>query len=80
MRATHTWTRRVSQKFTIQGDVHFVDIYADGDWAQDRHRKSVSCIVTVMGIHCLRRQYQHIYLEKRNSVLKSKELQSDGVR
>ena len=36
--------------------VHRLDVYTDSDCALDQERKSVSCVVTMMGTHCLRLQ------------------------
>ena len=30
------------------------DIFTDSDWASDKDRKSVSCVVTMIGEHCIR--------------------------
>ena len=44
------------QNFPLQDRPGRIDVYADSDWAQDPDRKSVSCVVTMHGKHCLRVQ------------------------
>ena len=44
------------QYFPAQDKPDRIDVYTDSDWAQDPDRKSVSCIVTMHGQHCLRVQ------------------------
>ena len=58
-----TWNRRYIhghsrwiQKMPIQDEVHRLDVHTDCDCSQDQDRKSVSCVVTMMGTHCLRVQ------------------------
>ena len=43
-------------KFTIQDEVHRLDVYTNRDWAQDKDRKTVSCVVPMLGTPCLRVQ------------------------
>ena len=53
----HSWTQSVnSQNHHIQDEVDRHNVYENVDWAQDQERKSVACVVTMMGTHCLRGQ------------------------
>ena len=44
------------QQCPIQDEVHRLDACTDSDWARDQDRKSVSCVVSMMGTHCQRVQ------------------------
>ena len=55
LRYTHGHSRWI-QKFPIQDEAHRLDVYTDNDLAHDQDRMSVSCVVTMMGTHCLRAQ------------------------
>ena len=41
------------QTVPIQGEVRRLDVYTNSDWAQEQDHKNVSCVVTMMGTHCL---------------------------
>ena len=43
-------------KIPIQDEVHRLAVCTDSDWVRDQDRENVSCVVTMMGTHCLRVQ------------------------
>ena len=45
------------QEYRLQDPTSMIDIFTDSDWAGDKiDRKSVSCVVTLIGGHCIRCQ------------------------
>ena len=49
--------RRWLQEYRRQQPTSLIDIFADSDWASDKtDRKSESCVVTLIGEHCIRCQ------------------------
>ena len=54
VRAEHAHHCHVRKRHLLSRFGAHRDILTDSDWASDKDRKSVSCVVTMIGEHCIR--------------------------